>query len=184
MHGEGIFEVRATAGDTHLGVEDFDNAHMPRIVKLVSDFFSSHHQCMGKVSLRSRQPPVTLTWVLSTLTTVSLTTSYSSAHIPHIVKLVSDFFNSEECNKCTFGTKYVCFFYFHPFLLLTGGIQCYTHPPVRLRPLAHNYVLNDRELFLSKSSRPAKWQACSSPQAGWTPYVTQTIPLSRTLYKP
>jgi hypothetical protein len=76
MHREGIFEVKASAGDTHLGVEDFD---------------------------------------------VLLTTSSSSAHIPCIVKLVSDL-NSEECNKCTSGTKYVCFFYFHPFLLLTGGI--------------------------------------------------------------
>ena len=34
---EGIFKVKATVGDTHLGVEDFDN----RLVKKSSSFYKN-----------------------------------------------------------------------------------------------------------------------------------------------
>jgi hypothetical protein len=118
---------------------------------------------MGKVSLRSRQPPVTLTWVFRTFKDNCLVNhSSSSAHIPRIVKLrvVSDFFSSEECNKCASGTKYVYFFHFHLFLLLTGGIQCYTHPPIRLHPLTHSYILF---LLAAPLIFPISWTAPPEP---------------------
>ena len=38
---DGIFEVKSTAGDTHLGGEDFDSStRIPKIQKLISDFFN------------------------------------------------------------------------------------------------------------------------------------------------
>ena len=46
---------------------------------------------------------------------------------PHFRPMLRDiepstFFNSEECNKCALGTKFVFFLHFHSFLLLTSGI--------------------------------------------------------------
>jgi molecular chaperone DnaK (HSP70) len=36
MHRAGIFDVKATAGDTHLGVEDFDNHLVNHFIQLCS----------------------------------------------------------------------------------------------------------------------------------------------------
>jgi molecular chaperone DnaK (HSP70) len=36
MHGEGMFEIQATAGDTHLGVEVFDNRLVNHFIQLGS----------------------------------------------------------------------------------------------------------------------------------------------------
>ena len=42
---EGIFEVKATAGDTHLGGEDFDN----RLVDHFAQEFKRKHKKVGSI---------------------------------------------------------------------------------------------------------------------------------------
>ncbi|CAO3702204.1 unnamed protein product [Rhizopus stolonifer] len=78
---EGIFEVKATTGDTHLGGEDFDN----RLV----DHFIQEFQRKFKKDISGNARSVR-----------RLRTACEHAkRIPKIQKMVSDFFNGKESNK-------------------------------------------------------------------------------------
>ncbi|KAF4609424.1 hypothetical protein D9613_012926 [Agrocybe pediades] len=126
---EGIFEVKATAGDTHLGGEDFDNRldnHFIQtpVLSAVSALLASvpsvpsppPPKLPSKSTLSSRVSTSTLPLPVpdlfrSTLEPVEkvlrddkgnvheIVLVGGSTHIPHIVKLVSDFFNGKEPNK-------------------------------------------------------------------------------------
>ncbi|KAK7043518.1 heat shock protein 70 family [Favolaschia claudopus] len=117
---EGIFEVKATAGDTHLGGEDFDN----RLVNHFGQEFK-HTRLVRLCCFTTQHISVSLPSAADGLSQLSVaTTSASWSHpsrrsdlpglvsrrdeivlvggstrIPRIVKLVSDFFNGKEPNK-------------------------------------------------------------------------------------
>ncbi|KAJ7285914.1 heat shock protein HSS1 [Mycena rebaudengoi] len=125
---EGIFEVKATAGDTHLGGEDFDNRlvnHFAQEFKRKNKKGMSFHTSIEIDSLfegidfytsltRARFEELCQDLFRSTLEPVEKVLRDSkidkanvheivlvggSTRIPRIVKLVSDFFNGKEPNK-------------------------------------------------------------------------------------
>ncbi|PIL29071.1 transporter [Ganoderma sinense ZZ0214-1] len=88
---EGIFEVKATAGDTHLGGEDFDNCLVMHFSQEFKRLFRStlepiREKVLGDTKINKAQFHEIVLVVILT-------------RIPHIVKLVSDFFNGKELNK-------------------------------------------------------------------------------------
>uniref|UniRef100_A0A453IDM4 Heat shock protein 70 n=1 Tax=Aegilops tauschii subsp. strangulata TaxID=200361 RepID=A0A453IDM4_AEGTS len=82
---EGIFEVKATAGDTHLGGEDFDNR-----MELNMDLF---RKCMEPVEKCLRDAKMDK----STVHDVVLVGG--STRIPRVQQLLQDFFNGKELCK-------------------------------------------------------------------------------------
>uniref|UniRef100_A0A452Z9J5 Heat shock protein 70 n=1 Tax=Aegilops tauschii subsp. strangulata TaxID=200361 RepID=A0A452Z9J5_AEGTS len=82
---EGIFEVKATAGDTHLGGEDFDNR-----MELNMDLF---RKCMEPVEKCLRDAKMDK----STVHDVVLVGG--STRIPKVQQLLQDFFNGKELCK-------------------------------------------------------------------------------------
>ncbi|KAL3678059.1 hypothetical protein R1sor_021015 [Riccia sorocarpa] len=83
---EGIFEVKATAGDTHLGGEDFDN----RFEELNMDMF---RKCMEPVEKCLRDARMDK----SSIHDVVLVGG--STRIPKVQQLLQDFFNGKELCK-------------------------------------------------------------------------------------
>ncbi|KAH8056000.1 ATP binding protein [Aureococcus anophagefferens] len=79
---EGIFEVKATAGDTHLGGEDFDNR-----MDLNMDYF---RKCMDPVEKVMRDAKLSKSQVNEVVLVGG------STRIPKIQSLLSDFFNGKE----------------------------------------------------------------------------------------
>ncbi|KAG0227658.1 70-kilodalton heat shock protein [Actinomortierella wolfii] len=82
---DGIFEVKATAGDTHLGGEDFDNR-----LELNQDLFRNTMEPVEKVLRDSKIDKGSVDEIVLV---------GGSTRIPKIQKLVSDFFNGKEPNK-------------------------------------------------------------------------------------
>uniref|UniRef100_A0A453JXY5 Heat shock protein 70 n=1 Tax=Aegilops tauschii subsp. strangulata TaxID=200361 RepID=A0A453JXY5_AEGTS len=82
---EGIFEVKATAGDTHLGGEDFDNR-----MEMNMDLF---RKCMEPVEKCLRDAKMDK----STVHDVVLVGG--STRIPKVQQLLQDFFNGKELCK-------------------------------------------------------------------------------------
>ncbi|XP_047497450.1 heat shock 70 kDa protein cognate 4-like [Penaeus chinensis] len=100
---EGLFEVRATAGDTHLGGEDFDNrmvSHFTqefytsitraRFEELCSDLFRGTLDPVEK-ALRDAK--------LDKTSIHEIVLVGGSTRIPKVQKLLQDFFNGKELNK-------------------------------------------------------------------------------------
>ncbi|KAJ7304098.1 hypothetical protein JRQ81_011622 [Phrynocephalus forsythii] len=92
---DGIFEVKSTAGDTHLGGEDFDN-------RMVNHFVSEFKRKHKKDITDNKRAPVE-----KALRDAKLDKSQvhdivlvgGSTRIPKIQKLLQDFFNGRELNK-------------------------------------------------------------------------------------
>jgi heat shock protein 5 len=68
---DGVFEVRATAGDTHLGGEDFDNRVMDHFVKVWNSKHTGHDvrkdlKAMGKLKRETEKAKRTLSSTTST----------------------------------------------------------------------------------------------------------------------
>ncbi|KAL0601845.1 Heat shock cognate 71 kDa protein [Plecturocebus cupreus] len=98
---DGIFEVKSTAGDTHLGGEDFDN----RMVRhFIAEFKRKHKK---DVKLNADLFRGTLDPIEKALRDANLEKSQihdtvllgGSTRIPKIQKLLQDFFNGKELNK-------------------------------------------------------------------------------------
>merc|ERR1719189_1785276 len=104
---EGIFEVKATAGDTHLGGEDFDNRMVDHFVQ---EFKRKHKKDIkgNKRALRRlRTACERAKRTLSASAQANIDKSSindlvlvgGSTRIPKIQKLLQDFFNGKELNK-------------------------------------------------------------------------------------
>ncbi|KAK6988901.1 hypothetical protein R3P38DRAFT_3439688 [Favolaschia claudopus] len=89
---EGIFEVKATTGDTHLGGEDFDN-------RLVNHFAPEFKRKNKKAPLSLSSLKVLRDSKMDKATVHEIVLVGGSTCIPRIIKLVSDFFNGKEPNK-------------------------------------------------------------------------------------
>ncbi|KAJ7030179.1 heat shock protein 70 [Mycena alexandri] len=94
---DGIFEVKTTAGNTHLGGKDFDNRLVnyfaslsARTRELCQDLFCSTLERVEKVFRDSKIDKANVREIILV---------GGSIHIPRIVKLVSDFFNGKEPKK-------------------------------------------------------------------------------------
>eukprot|EP00731_Ephydatia_muelleri_P022392 Em0014g983a len=107
---EGIFEVKSTAGDTHLGGEDFDNRMVNHFIQ---EFKKKHKKDMSgnkKAVRRLRTAYLfrgTLEPVEKALRDAKFDKSQihevvlvgGSTRIPKVQKLLQDFFNGKELNK-------------------------------------------------------------------------------------
>merc|ERR1719239_1166197 len=114
---EGIFEVKSTAGDTHLGGEDFDNRMVDHFV---NEFKRKHKKDMkgNKRALRrlrtacerakrtlsaSAQANIEIDSLFEGIDFYTSITDIvlvgGSTRIPKIQKLLQDFFNGKELNK-------------------------------------------------------------------------------------
>uniref|UniRef100_A0A3B3IBK0 Heat shock protein 8 n=1 Tax=Oryzias latipes TaxID=8090 RepID=A0A3B3IBK0_ORYLA len=92
---DGIFEVKSTAGDTHLGGEDFDN-------RMVNHFIAEFKRKYKKdISDNKRAVRRLRTACERAKRTLSSSTQAigGSTRIPKIQKLLQDFFNGKELNK-------------------------------------------------------------------------------------
>uniref|UniRef100_A0A9L0IN92 Heat shock 70 kDa protein 6 n=1 Tax=Equus asinus TaxID=9793 RepID=A0A9L0IN92_EQUAS len=107
----GVFEVKATAGDTHLGGEDFDN-------RLVSHFMeefrrkhgkdlSGNKRALRRLRTACERAKRTLSSSTQALQDAKLDKAHihdivlvgGSTRIPKVQKLLQDFFNGRELNK-------------------------------------------------------------------------------------
>ncbi|KAF7697875.1 hypothetical protein HF521_004385 [Silurus meridionalis] len=100
---DGIFEVKSTAGDTHLGGEDFDN----RLVNHFVEEFKRKHKkdiSQNKRALRRLRQPRNTRAVEKALRDAKMDKSQvheivlvgGSTRIPKIQKLLQDFFNGRN----------------------------------------------------------------------------------------
>merc|ERR1712058_195440 len=90
---DGIFEVKSTAGDTHLGGEDFDN----RLV----DFFTQEFKRKYKKDIKGTLEPVEKAMRDAKMDKAPINDVVlvgGSTRIPKIQKLLQDFFNGKELN--------------------------------------------------------------------------------------
>ncbi|KAG5572559.1 hypothetical protein H5410_062325 [Solanum commersonii] len=93
---EGIFEVKATAGDTHLGGEDFDN----RLVShFVQEFKRKHKKDISSNARALRRLRTACERAKRTLSSTSQTTIEVDSLIPKVQQLLQDFFNGKELCK-------------------------------------------------------------------------------------
>ncbi|KAG1365767.1 Heat shock cognate 70 kDa protein [Cocos nucifera] len=107
---EGIFEVKATAGDTHLGGEDFDN----RLVNhFVHEFKRKHKKDISGNPRALRRLRTACERAKRTLSSTAQTTieidslfegidfysTITRARIPRVQQLLQDFFNGKELCK-------------------------------------------------------------------------------------
>merc|ERR1712013_868013 len=91
---EGIFEVKSTAGDTHLGGEDFDN----RMV----DHFVNEFKRKHKKDIKGTLEPVEKAMRDAKMDKSSINDIVlvgGSTRIPKIQKLLQDFLNGKELNR-------------------------------------------------------------------------------------
>ncbi|EJU02919.1 HSP70-domain-containing protein [Dacryopinax primogenitus] len=99
MIEEGIFDVKATAGDTHLGGEDFDN----RLASTATP--PSPALALRSFARTSSAPPsspsrrVLRDSKIDKANVHEIVLVGGSTRIPLIIKLVSDFFNGKDPNK-------------------------------------------------------------------------------------
>ncbi|KAH8792265.1 heat shock protein 70 [Flagelloscypha sp. PMI_526] len=97
---EGIFEVKATAGDTDLGGEDFDNCFVNHFgVDFYTSFTRASFEELCQDLFRSTLDPVEKVLRDSKIDKSNVHEIVfvgGSTRIPRIVELVSDFFNSKE----------------------------------------------------------------------------------------
>merc|ERR1712098_818454 len=97
----GIFEVKSTAGDTHLGGEDFDNRMVDHFV---TEFKRKHKKDItgNKRALRRLRTAcerAKRTLSASAQANIEIDLVGGSTRIPKIQKLLQDFFNGKELNK-------------------------------------------------------------------------------------
>ncbi|RWW83016.1 hypothetical protein BHE74_00008495 [Ensete ventricosum] len=94
---EGIFEVKATAGDTHLGGEDFDN----RIVNhFVQEFKRKHKKDISGNPRALRRSRTACERAKRTLSSTAQTTiEIDSLYEGKVQQLLQDFFNGKELCK-------------------------------------------------------------------------------------
>merc|ERR1712079_394849 len=83
---DGIFEVKSTAGDTHLGGEDFDN-------RMVDHFVNEFKRTLEPVEKAMRDAKMDK----SSINDIVLVGG--STRIPKVQKLLQDFFNGKDLNK-------------------------------------------------------------------------------------
>eukprot|EP00066_Takifugu_rubripes_P013337 XP_011602603.1 PREDICTED: heat shock 70 kDa protein 1 [Takifugu rubripes] len=101
---DGIFEVKATAGDTHLGGEDFDNRMVNHFVE---EFKRKQKKDISQNKRALRSFRGTLDPVEKALRDAKMDKGQindivlvgGSTRIPRIQKLLQDFFNGRELNK-------------------------------------------------------------------------------------
>ncbi|KAF8767712.1 Heat shock 70 kDa protein cognate 4 like protein [Argiope bruennichi] len=109
---DGIFEVKSTAGDTHLGGEDFDNRMVNHFVQ---EFKRKHKKDLTSNKralrrLRTACERAKRTLSSSTQASIEIDSLFEaqvhdivlvggSTRIPKIQKLLQDFFNGKELNK-------------------------------------------------------------------------------------
>uniref|UniRef100_A0A9J7ZUH0 Heat shock cognate 71 kDa protein n=1 Tax=Cyprinus carpio carpio TaxID=630221 RepID=A0A9J7ZUH0_CYPCA len=97
---DGIFEVKATAGDTHLGGEDFDNRMVNHFVE---EFKRKHKKDISQNKRALRRLRTACERAKRTLSSSSqihdVVLVGGSTRIPKIQKLLQDFFNGRDLNK-------------------------------------------------------------------------------------
>ncbi|KAH8794365.1 heat shock protein 70 [Flagelloscypha sp. PMI_526] len=102
---EGIFEVKATAGDTDLGGEDFDNRFVNHFVQ---EFKRKHKKDLSSnpralhrlhTACERAKHTLSLRGTLNPVEKVLRDSKIDKSNVHEIVFLVSDFFNSKEPNK-------------------------------------------------------------------------------------
>merc|ERR1712154_464999 len=102
---DGIFEVKATAGDTHLGGEDFDNRMVDHFV---NEFKRKHKKDLSGNKralrrLRTACERAKRTLSASAQANIEIDSLFEGidfyTSIPKIQKLLQDFFNGKELNK-------------------------------------------------------------------------------------
>ncbi|AQK94248.1 putative mediator of RNA polymerase II transcription subunit 37c [Zea mays] len=96
---EGIFEVKATAGDTHLGGEDFDNRMVNHFVQ---EFKRKHKKDISGNPRALRRLRTACERAKRTLSSTAQTTieiDSLSTRIPKVQQLLQDFFNGKELCK-------------------------------------------------------------------------------------
>ncbi|ONM33229.1 Heat shock 70 kDa protein 3 [Zea mays] len=96
---EGIFEVKATAGDTHLGGEDFDNRMVNHFVQEFKRKNKKDITGNPRALRRLRTACERAKRTLSSTAQTTIEIDSLSTRIPRVQQLLQDFFNGKELCK-------------------------------------------------------------------------------------
>ncbi|AQL06836.1 Heat shock 70 kDa protein 14 [Zea mays] len=102
----GVFEVLATNGDTHLGGEDFDQRIMEYFIKLIKKKYSKDNRALGKLRREAKRAKRALSnqhqvrvEIESLFDGTDFSEPLTRARIPKVQQLLKDYFNGKEPNK-------------------------------------------------------------------------------------
>ncbi|MCO5608148.1 hypothetical protein L7F22_062354 [Adiantum nelumboides] len=100
---EGIFEVKATAGDTHLRGEDFDNRMVNHFVQLFKRKYkkniTGNARALHRLRIACKRVKRTLSSTAQTTIEINSFYEGGSTRIPKMQQLLQDFFNGKELCK-------------------------------------------------------------------------------------
>ncbi|KAM4094012.1 hypothetical protein ACB094_06G162700 [Castanea mollissima] len=100
---EGIFEVKAVAGDTHLGGEDFDNRMVNHFVEIFKRQhkvdISGNSKALRRLRTACEKAKRIFSFAIETCIEVDSLYNGGSSRIPKVQQLLQDFFDGKELCK-------------------------------------------------------------------------------------
>nr|GEW08256.1 probable mediator of RNA polymerase II transcription subunit 37e [Tanacetum cinerariifolium]GEW09775.1 probable mediator of RNA polymerase II transcription subunit 37e [Tanacetum cinerariifolium] len=100
---KGVFEVKATAGDTHLGGEDFDNTMVNHFVQEFNGKYkkdiSKNMKALRRLRTACERAKRTLSYAAQTTIEIDYLFEGGSTRIPKVQQLLQDIFNGKELCK-------------------------------------------------------------------------------------